>query len=305
MVRTMEKGNEENLNTIIDAFFNGTEPYMPHFSLIETMGAGNGGTPLFFVAAKLGAGALDAVGQTISTLVQKGYTLVSLETERIGDSYVVYGLVDCHDEGVSESEMSSFLQPILGTAACKVKMVRQGELNPLTYPSSTRSNGKPLLTIPYEVYHAMIRIIPTSLGSGGDYILYMSGVNVADYLWDTHGLADYDDFEEQFAVLEDLFRSLGFGILAFEDLDPLKSIGRIHVRDSLESCRSEKCWYWDRCESGKLYRARGTLCTFTRGLLTEMLRRIFDDTLVDLVEITCVTKGDKECVFELTRTKSL
>jgi hypothetical protein len=301
----MADSNTNKLQEMIQDFFEGRLPHIPHVSLIDNISLIGESEKTYFLVATASKDNFKDVCSLMTTLTEKGISTQSIETELVGDQYVLYALLAPKGDDPSESEIVDLVGKTNGIDAFKVKSLQTNELNPLVYPAALSDNIVPMLSISYELYHAMNRIIPTSLGSGGDYILYMSGVNVADFLWSQYNLSDFDDYEEQFAFLEDVFRSMGFGCLVFEDIDPLKSKGHIHVRNSIESCRGDRCGRWDRCESGKLYRARGTVCTFTRGLLTEMLRRIFEDTLIDLVEVSCVTKGDEECVFELTRTKEL
>ncbi len=301
----MANGNTKKLQEIIHEFFEGRLPHIPHVSLIDNISLSESNTKSFFLVATADKPHFGDVCALMTTIAQSGIAVRSVETELVGSDYLIYALLEPDNDSTTEHDIISLIDACKGLGTYKVKMLRANELNPLVYPASLSEGITPMLNISYGIYHAMNRIIPTSLGSGGDYILYMSGVNVADYLWNQYTLSNFDDYEEQFAFLEDIFRSMGFGSLVFEDIDPLTSKGHIHVKNSIESCKGEQCQRWDSCESGKLYRARSTVCTFTRGLLTEMLRRIFEDTLIDLVEITCVTKGDEECVFELTRTKEM
>ncbi len=301
----MANGKTKKIQEIIHEFFEGKLPHIPHVSLIDNISHPENGNNSFFLVATADKTHFSDVCMLMTDITRAEIAVRSVETELIGSDYIIYALLEPSNDAISERDIMPLIDACKGIGTYKLKFLNANELNPLVYPASLSEGVIPMLNISHEIYHAMNRIIPTSMGSGGDYILYMSGVNVADYLWNQYNLSIFDDYEEQFAFLEDIFRSMGFGSLVFEDIDPLTSKGRIHVRNSIESCKGEQCHRWNDCESGKLYRARSTVCTFTRGLLTEMLRRIFEDTLIDLVEINCVTKGDKECVFELTRTKEI
>lgn len=301
----MANGNTKKLQDIIHDFFEGRLQHIPHVSLMDNISLNDTGKTNYFLVSTADPSRYGEVCKLMGTISESGMNIRAMEAELVDSEYIVYALFEPNNPPMSEKNLIELLDSCEGILSYKIKSLQPHELNPLVYPASIDKEITPMLNISYGLYHAMNRIIPTSLGSGGDYILYMSGVNVADFLWNQYNLSDFEDYEEQFAFLEDIFRSMGFGNLAFEDIDPLTSKGNIHVRNSIESCKGENCNRWDTCESGKMYRARSTVCTFTRGLLTEMLRRIFEDTLIDLVEVTCVTKGDKECVFELTRTKDI
>lgn len=158
-----------------------------------------------------------------------------------------------------------------------------------------------IITCPYSLFHTLLRTITNSMGSGGDYILYLAGVNTANYFWNKYDLGKKDELEEQLQVIEEFTKSLGFGTIVFEGIDPLTSKGMITIQDPMEACAGDTCPCWDLCNFGKVYRARNTPCTFTRGLLTELLRRIFDDNEVEILETNCVTRGDSVCKYELSR----
>jgi|GEM_PF-5163186 len=293
----MGEKHADEIERRIRGFFDGTYSFVPHISFLRMNRELDDDS--YFIVALLDHNP-PRLDTFCSTLIKKGTHIRSMQSETFGDGSIVY-VVATNDKGIDTDDISG----IKGISHAVCKQLSQLEKNPFTYPVSYDKGHERMLNLVHDLYHSMIRIIPNSLGSGGDYLLHLAGANAAQYIWRRFGFSTYDEFEDQVAFLEDIYRTIGFGILSFEGLDPLKSEGRIIIREPFEACRGEDCERWEDCESGKLYRSRGTTCTFTRGFLTEMVKRIFDDNSIDLVESECVTKGDEQCVFELTRTREL
>jgi len=303
MVKLMTNKNTRELHKYIDDFFKGKAPYVPHISFLDINKSADNNNRYFVVALLKDTN--NALLPLIKAFQDTNLSILSFHIEQYDDNNIAYVVAEKSQGGKnSPYSLDKALKGVDEIIDYRYKNLSSFEQNPFTYPITTKK-GEQINTVDlvYGLYHAMTRIIPNTLGSGGDYILHMAGINAAQFIWDYYEVSKIDDSDEQFALMEDILRTIGFGIVTFEDLDPLRSKGRIIVENSLESCKVEGCPYWDICEMGKIYEARGTACTFTKGLLIGILHRIFEDNLIGLVETSCITKGDRHCIFELTSAR--
>ncbi|MBN1786028.1 MAG: hypothetical protein JW825_03430 [Candidatus Methanofastidiosa archaeon] len=264
----------------LNDFFSDKSKYIPRVCFSETNQ--DIGDDSYFVIT-LSKGLSSQIPDMMSKL---GYEVPSFQMERVEDEYLSY-IVLKHPDGQSDMGIiERALKDDGKISDFRIKRISSLEKNPFTYPIKVYSNISRSLCLDIGLFHAMFRIIPNSLGSGGDYLMYMSGVSVSNYIWNSFDLKDQEDFEEQFQLLEDVLRTIGFGMVTFENIDPLRSEGRIIIKNSLEEGLSESC-------------------PFMRGMLTDLIRKIFEDINIDIVETSCINKGDAECIFELTRVKEI
>jgi predicted hydrocarbon binding protein len=122
------------------------------------------------------------------------------------------------------------------------------------------------------------------LKSGGESILYMQGqtlgesaVNVAKERFKQ----ELTSVEDVLRYIEDAFRAFGWGILAFQSVDPRTKMGSIIVRECMECRRSSK-----------------TKCHFIRGVLVGALKKAFENESINLVEVKCMSEGAPYCEFQ-------
>jgi len=120
--------------------------------------------------------------------------------------------------------------------------------------------------------------------SGGETILYKQG--------ETMGNGIIKAFEEIFKenvtaiedimhAIEDGFRSFGWGIIKFQELNPQAKTGSIIIWESMEYTESSKI-----------------KCHFLRGLITGMLREMFNDEAIKIDEVKCKSEGAPYCEFQ-------
>lgn len=267
----------KNLND----FFNDKTAYIPRVCFSETNSISEEGA-LFAIFLTD-----EMPKKNIESFHDANFNITSFQTELIDDKYITYcALEDSkHDESAVD-HLDHIFKNEKNILGYKISKLSPLEKNPFTYPAKYGEKIERALCLDMGIFHAMYRSIPNSLGSGGDYLMYMSGVSMADGIWNKYKFSDYDDFEDQFLLLEDILRTLGLGIVTFLDIDPLKSEGKITIKNSFEGSLSESC-------------------TMFRGLLTELVKRIFEDQKMEVIETACVNKGDPECVFELARINDI
>ncbi|HOP08812.1 MAG TPA: hypothetical protein PK718_06465 [Candidatus Methanofastidiosa archaeon] len=261
-------------------FFNDKSSYIPRLCFPETNQ--EVGESTYFIIALF----KNMPDNIIRDMTGIGFTITSYQMEKVGEEFLAYIIARSEDKEKEIGELESLFSNDSDVINKRIRKISALEKNPFTYPVKPYSGVKRSLLLDHDLFHALFRTITSSLGSGGDYLMYMSGISVADHIWNKYDLGQYEELDDQFLVLEDLLRTVGFGMVTFEDIDPLRSEGKIVIKNSLEESLSESC-------------------PLLRGLLTEILRRIFEDSSIEVVETSCVNRGDDVCVFELTRVRKL
>jgi len=275
----MSENDPLDLINKLNDFFNDKTAYIPRVCFSETKSNLGENTLLaIFLSKEMPMGSIEA-------LSKDGFSIISFQTDLIGDKYITYcALEDTkYKEGAIE-HLDQIFKNEKNILGYKMRKSSALEKNPFTFPAKYSDKIEQALCLDIDIFHAMYRSIPNSLGSGGDYLMYMSGVSMADGIWNKYNFSNYDEFEDQFLLLEDVLRTLGLGIVSFMEIDPLKSEGKITIKNSFEESLSESC-------------------TMFRGLLTELVKRIFEDQKMEVIETACVNKGDPECIFELARIR--
>jgi len=264
----------------LNNFFNGRSSHIPRLCFSET-------NPDILESTYFIVALSQEIPKDILKLLSKSnFDLLSYQIENIDEQFISYLIVWNDNDGDPLKSLEKMLSSNKDIGSFKVKELTKLERNPFTYPVKPRSGLRRSILMDHDMFHAMFRTITSSLGSGGDYLMYMSGISVADHIWNNYGIGDQEEFDDQFQILEDVLRTFGFGMVSFENIDPLRSEGKVVIKHSLEETLSDSC-------------------PFLRGLLTEIIRRVFEDPNIELIETSCVNRGDDECIFELTRIKEI
>ncbi|MHC1604624.1 MAG: hypothetical protein ACXQTP_01450 [Candidatus Methanofastidiosia archaeon] len=301
----MAKRGHTDMQNILKNFFKGDSEYLPMACYYELGFDKDSSKDYYAISISLKKGK-NVVGDIYTKLQNLGFDILSFQTHVIDGSNIAYTFAEVDGalddiSGIMEAE----LVKLQFVKDCRAKKFDREGFNPFGFPTTIGKDATRAFNVVYGFFHAMIRTIPNSLGSGGEYLLYQAGVNTADFVWNYFEMNKIGDFDGQFVFLEDLFRTFGMGILSFEDIDPLLSKGKVIVKESIEACYGKNCSYWGECEQGKLYQARSAHCTFIKSFLSEILRKIFEDNMIDLVEVECISRGNKTCIYELSRPREI
>ena len=133
------------------------------------------------------------------------------------------------------------------------------------------------------MFYGLKKAVIDVLKTGGEVIVYRQGLISGEII--TSRLRDR--FKEDLTSIEDVlrfaenaFRAFGWGIIEFQSINPKAKTGSIIVKESIEYSESSKI-----------------KCHFIRGFITGMLRRIFNDEKINLIEVKCASEGDPYCEF--------
>jgi len=128
-------------------------------------------------------------------------------------------------------------------------------------------------------FHAIKKATIDLLKSGGEAIIYLQGLLAGSQVYDQFPRA-LTSIEDKLLYTENLFRAFGWGLAKFCALDPKAKIGTIRIENSLEAIEPTEI-----------------KCHFTRGYLTGLLRKIFQDDSIKIKEVMCRTTGQPHCEY--------
>lgn len=136
-----------------------------------------------------------------------------------------------------------------------------------------------IMILTAATFHALKKAITDVLKSGGEAIIYLQGLLAGSQIYD-HFPKELTSIEDKLLYTENLFRAFGWGLAKFHALDPKAKIGTIRIENSLEATESMEI-----------------KCHFTRGYLTGLLRKIFQDDSVKIKEVMCRATGEPRCEY--------
>ena len=133
------------------------------------------------------------------------------------------------------------------------------------------------------MFYGFRKAVIDVLKSGGEVIIYRQGLTSGEIL----ASRLKERFKEELKTVEDTlrftenaFRAFGWGIVEFRSIDPKIKTGSIIVKESMEC-----------------FERSDIKCHFMRGVLTGVLRKIFDDENINLMEYRCSSRGDPYCEY--------
>ncbi|MBS7630031.1 hypothetical protein KEJ47_00400 [Candidatus Bathyarchaeota archaeon] len=141
--------------------------------------------------------------------------------------------------------------------------------------------GNRVIILTHEAFQDIKQHLIELLGTGGESILFNEGLKVGNTIL-RNIPATLKINNEKLNFLKDFLRATGWGIIEYQELNPLRKTGEIYMCNHIEI--------------GPKYSKR---CHFIRGILTSFLRAIFDDEGLSLVETECIGAGASKCVFKL------
>lgn len=132
----MANGNTKKLQEIIHEFFEGRLPHIPHVSLIDNISLPETDNNSYFLVATAEKSHFGDVCMLMTTIAQAGIAVRSVETELVGNDYVIYALLEPSNDATTERDIVPLIDACKGLGTYKLKLLRANELNPLVYPTS-------------------------------------------------------------------------------------------------------------------------------------------------------------------------
>lgn len=129
------------------------------------------------------------------------------------------------------------------------------------------------------MFHALKKAITDVLKSGGEAIIYLQGLLAGSQIYDQFP-KELTSIEDKLLYTENLLRAFGWGLAKFQALDPKAKTGTIRIDNSVEATESME-----------------TKCHFTRGYLTGLFRKIFQDDSIKIKEVMCRATGEPHCEY--------
>jgi len=157
------------------------------------------------------------------------------------------------------------------------EMKRTDYFDKFLFPLYVHDNRTMILTA--TMFHALKKAITDVLKSGGEAIIYLQGLLAGSQIYDQFP-KELTSVEDKLLHTQNLFRAFGWGLAKFYALDPKAKTGAIRIDDSLEATESME-----------------TKCHFTRGYLTGLLRKIFQDDSIKIEEVMCRATGEPRCEY--------
>ena len=134
------------------------------------------------------------------------------------------------------------------------------------------------------MFYGFRKAVIEVLKSGGEVIIYRQGLISGEIL----ASKLREKFKEELKTVEEIlrftenaFRAFGWGIIEFKSIDPKTKTGSIIVKNSMEC-----------------FERSDIKCHFMRGILTGVLRKIFNDENINLMEYRCSSRGDPYCEYK-------
>jgi len=132
-----------------------------------------------------------------------------------------------------------------------------------------------------NIFHEIVKEVTDLItGAGEEILFYREGVTAGSKLYDMFP-ERLTSVEEKLAFMKDILRIFGWGIVKLSEIDLEAKTGLIKVYKSLEATSPVK-----------------VKCNFLRGIITGMLRKIFNDPSIEVEEIKCVSMGNTHCEFK-------
>jgi predicted hydrocarbon binding protein len=157
------------------------------------------------------------------------------------------------------------------------EMKRTDYFDKFLFPLYVHDDRTMILTA--TTFHALRKAIIDILKSGGEAIIYLQGLLAGSQIYDQFP-KELTSIEEKLLHTENLFRAFGWGLAKFYALDPKAKTGIIRIDNSLEAMESMEI-----------------KCHFTRGYLTGLLRKIFQDNSIKIREVMCRAAGEPHCEY--------
>ncbi len=135
------------------------------------------------------------------------------------------------------------------------------------------------------VYEAFIKSVQAVFGIGGSAILYHLGIVLGKESFKDHKRLAKDDNELLISIVENFFRSVGYGILEVRSVDLNKGRVTVRVYDNFE------------CELYK--KSDKPSSQYVRGILLGWFQEFLDKKDIKILETKCIAKGDPYCEYEI------
>lgn len=140
--------------------------------------------------------------------------------------------------------------------------------------------GDRVIIFPASVFNEIVKEIIELMTSAGEEILYYrEGVTTGSKLYDMFP-ESLTSVEEKLTFMENMIRIFGWGTARLSEIDLKSKSGVITVYESLEASSPVK-----------------VKCNFLRGIITGVLRRVFNEPYIEVEETKCVSMGSPHCEF--------
>jgi len=217
---------------------------------------------------------ISKVIKTFNVNIRSGFHNI---VEEIGDVWVVFLEMP---PSTPHEELFNEVRRTKGVIDLKyVRLTKDDYFDSFFFPIFVGT--KRVSIIPEEAFREIKSQLVEVLGTGGQTILYREGTLVGHNFYE-YIPEELASVEAKLKFIVDLIRAIGWGLVEFVQISPERRSGEVHVEGNTEA---------DVKYAG--------LCHFTRGALTSILREIFNDPSINLIETACIGKGDECCVFKL------
>jgi len=210
--------------------------------------------------------------------------LIGTTSYRLKDGHAIFsGFAELVSEGETARSVKEAVAAVDGVAACDAWESRQGLLVDRFHTGIQSGNGESYILLPAAALAQTFAKVVQTLGSGGETILYLEGVNLAATRFETYRRMLGPEPVTRVEEASHIYEALGYGSSSIT-LEHSGRVVRLIQKDCFECSGPVKGM---------------TSCAFMRGLAAGSFGAVLRKEMKS-DEVRCRLRGDESCEFVLT-----